>query len=395
MKYLSFRTFLICILMPPALYLFTLQGMEILYQKNIVTDLQGIMISDAKPLMDGEINIQDEISKNITAYLSGKYLVKIGVSVDIIVKTKTGRLIYPRLSYNKNKGDLPRSPSDLVPPNISPERLKQAQRNWQILREGLQIIASAKVHRNSWLANGILTFYIMLFVFLPYRAYLVKSREAQKIEKSKKEAVDAANQKLMDAQQRLMQVSTKEKQQQQEIQKLKADLHLADDKARQTEDEALAEIERLDNNLNESIKLRQTLESEAHRLEQELKNIEASHQVPSTKQRKQINDTLKRFKALYKNLEFHPRAVQSFLDLEANMQLQVEELIHMLNEDGSKIPVKRKVFIKKGGLPIFECEFGKKGRFYWGPGSGTKRQVLAVGTKNSQHRDLAFLQGLS
>ena len=63
-----------------------------------------------------------------------------------------------------------------------------------------------------------------------------------------------------------------------------------------------------------------------------------------------------------------------------------------MNEDSSKLTVKRKLFSKKGADPSFECEFGYKGRIYWRPGPGTKTQVLVIGTKNSQTKDLAYLE---
>jgi len=42
-----------------------------------------------------------------------------------------------------------------------------AQNNQMILQEGIQLLLRVDVLRNSWLANGILTIYIMLFIFSP------------------------------------------------------------------------------------------------------------------------------------------------------------------------------------------------------------------------------------
>ena len=392
MKYLSFRTFLICILMPPALYLFTLQGLEFFLQKKTLLDIQQVLFSDTKPLLEGRLSILDETEKNINNYLKTNPILKLGFSAEVLVKTKKGRLIYPQPVINR-PDVLGPEPNEMTS-DLFRDRHRVAESNWKILQEGIQLLVSVRIPRNSWLANGILTFYIMLFVVLPYRAYLAKTREAKEIAASKKQALEAVNKRLTDAQVRLAQVSSREKHQQQEIKKLKTDLDLADSKVRETEDEALAEIEELDESLNESVKLKEKLEVEVLRLEQELKNIEASHKILPAKQRKQVNNAMRRFKTLYKNLKIHARAIDGFLDLEDNMQLQAEELIHTLNEEGVKIPVKRKVSTKKGNTPVFECEFGRNGRIYWGSGPGTIKQIFVIGTKNSQHRDLAYLDGL-
>jgi predicted RNase H-like nuclease (RuvC/YqgF family) len=180
---------------------------------------------------------------------------------------------------------------------------------------------------------------------------------------------------------------------QSEITQLKADLDLAGTKVRATENEALAELEILDQDLQKNIKLKEELETEVRRLEKELRKIESSP-ITINKQQKEIIDTSKRFKTLYKNLEISSRAIDGLIDLETNLQLQSEELIHTINEDGSKVPVKRKVFTRKGALPVFECEFGRSGRIYWSAGSGGKRQVWVIGTKNTQNKDLAYIDKL-
>jgi hypothetical protein len=82
------------------------------------------------------------------------------------------------------------------------------------------------------------------------------------------------------------------------------------------------------------------------------------------------------------------------MSLEANMQLQAEELIHALNEDGNNISVKRKVYTRRGALSVFECEFGRSGRLYWSTGPGGKRQAWVIGTKNTQSKDLSYIDKL-
>jgi len=108
-----------------------------------------------------------------------------------------------------------------------------------------------------------------------------------------------------------------------------------------------------------------------------------------------VQGLIKRFSILYKNVQFHEKAVQGFQELQEDMQLKAEETILALNEDCSKVPVKRKVFSGKGALGVVESEFAYRGRMYWRRGVNGKAEILAMGTKSTQKRDLAHLETLS
>jgi len=272
------------------------------------------------------------------------------------------------------------------------EMLQVAERNLKIMDEGFDMLLTVQIPGTSFLANSILVFYIVVFTFLLYWAYRSSAREATRFELSNRQALEIANKNLINAQQRLQDVIIRERSYQQETEKLKKDLDLVSNRVRETEDEALSEMEHLEKSLHESIDLKEELELEVLRLGEELERIESAQKAPPKKRLKQIDGAAKRFKTLYKNLEIQQKAVEGFLNLESNLQLRAEELIHNMNEDSSKLTVKRKLFSKKGADPSFECEFGYKGRIYWRPGPGTKTQVLVIGTKNSQTKDLAYLE---
>ncbi len=174
--------------------------------------------------------------------------------------------------------------------------------------------------------------------------------------------------------------------------KLRAELAIAGNNVRATEDEALEEMEAMEEKLQENVALRKKMENEVTHLRQELEHLESSRKATSRKQDKQIKSTMKRFRTLYKNLEFHPRAAEGFLSLQSDLQLRAEELIHVMNEDSSRLTVKRKVFSKKGALPVFGCEFAYRGRIYWKHSPDGKAQILAIGTKNTPAKDLAYLE---
>ena len=73
------------------------------------------------------------------------------------------------------------------------------------------------------------------------------------------------------------------------------------------------------------------------------------------------------------------------------MQIKSEEVIHQLNEDPQLVPIKRKVFGKKGANTTFEVIFGYKGRLYYRKTKDNLIDILLIGTKNTQARDLEYL----
>jgi len=103
---------------------------------------------------------------------------------------------------------------------------------------------------------------------------------------------------------------------------------------------------------------------------------------------------LSRFNTLYKNLEFHNKAVSGYVELSEELKMKAEEVIHQLNEDPGLVKIKRKVFGGKGHKTVLEVIFGYKGRLYFRNTSDKRVEVLAIGTKNTQARELEFLARL-
>ena len=77
--------------------------------------------------------------------------------------------------------------------------------------------------------------------------------------------------------------------------------------------------------------------------------------------------------------------------MDDEMALKAEELIHQLNADDSLVTVKRKVFSKKGKATVFEAVFAYKGRLYFRKSPQNSVEILVIGTKKSQNKDLAYL----
>ena len=106
------------------------------------------------------------------------------------------------------------------------------------------------------------------------------------------------------------------------------------------------------------------------------------------------NRVQKRFKTLYKNISVNKRALDGFFDLTDDMRIKGEEVIHKLNEDPSLVLVKRKVFGKKSRATVQEVIFAYKGRLYFRKTKDGKIEILTIGTKNTQVKDLEFLDNL-
>ena len=124
----------------------------------------------------------------------------------------------------------------------------------------------------------------------------------------------------------------------------------------------------------------------------ELEKIQ-NHQ---TKQKEKAVEKLgKRFKTLYKNVEITPRALGALADMADDMSLKAEEVILQLNNNPDLVSVKRKVFNKKGNATSFEVAFGYKGRLYFRRSNDNRIEILTIGSKNTQTKDLLYLDNVA
>lgn len=393
MKHLSFHILFFCIFLPPVLYIFSIQALEGAIEKKWTADLESRLISSPSALLQGRIDIADEIKQNIDLYFTSRFVTKWGAIPRIIVKTKTGRLLYPKITpMIPYPFDFDTLHKEGKPGQL--EALKIARNNLKIMEEGISLSVAVRIPRNTWFANSVLVFYIFVFSIILYTRYRANVREADRLSLRNQKTAESAYSKLKAAQDRLKQVTNGEKGYQKEIDNLQAKLAIASEKVRSTEDEALAEMEAMEKKLHQSIALREKMENEVARLRHEFNRFESSRKATSRKQDKQVKSTMKRFGTLYKNLRFNPRAVEGFLNLQSDLQLKAEEIIHNINEDSSRLTVKRKVFLKKSSIPLFESEFAYKGRIYWKRSRDGNPHILAIGTKNTQAKDLAYLENL-
>lgn len=382
MKFLSFKILILCILLPPILYIFSLQSIEGHLNKRYAKEIGDIYTGDTRPLFDGSERLKDAINNNIDRYLQSKAILSLGVKAKVTVATKQNTILYPAV-FNDEEGDIPPSAP-----------IQVATDNYNLMNEGLVVNVDLILEHNTLLSNTILAFYIcmsVLVLFLYYRTGIKKARdedteketeiarllEFEKNHTSKLKDLIKVKQKLIA-----------------EIIKIKRKLVHERIRASKNEDDLIKEIVALEENINENIALQDEKQEEINALKEKIKLFEKERQKDNKQKTNSFNTVRKRFKTLYKNISVNKRALNGFFDLTDDMKIKGEEIIHKLNEDPSFVSVKRKVFGKKGRATVQEVIFAYKGRLYFRKTKDGKIEILTIGTKNTQAKDLEFLDNI-
>ena len=382
MKYLSFKILILCILLPPILYIFSLQSIERHLNKRYAKEIGDIYTGDTRSLFDGSVRLQDAINNNIDRYLQSKTILSWGVKAKVTVATKQNTILYPAVFNDEEVSVLPSAP------------IQVAADNYNLMNEGLVVNVDVILEHNTLLSNTILAFYIcisVLVLFLYYRAGIKKARqedteketeiarllEFEKNHTSKLKDLIKVKQKLIS-----------------EIIKIKNKLVHERIRASKNEDDLIKEIVALEENINENIALQNEKQEEINALKEKIKLLEKERQKENKQKTNSYNMVRKRLKTLYKNISVNKRAINGFIDLTDDMKIKGEEIIHKLNEDPSFVSVKRKVFGKKGRATVQEVIFSYKGRLYFRKKKDGQIEILTIGTKNTQAKDLEFLDNL-
>ncbi|MFC1824652.1 hypothetical protein ACFL9T_18245 [Thermodesulfobacteriota bacterium] len=385
MKRFPFNILFICIFLPPVCYILTLQILEGYFQQRETSRLNQIIVQNLDALKEGRYSIKEEIRRNILHYLSGSLKYRLGLRTQIIVKTRDDRILYPAeskrdLTESGSEGDFSELPLNSL------NYTEVAAENYEILNEGLVLVINVQIKHNTWLANSILILYIFLFVFILNRFIQKRIKDSERQEAEQRDLIDTLSARLSHADSELSVVKIQETEYLNKISALKKE------KSNQSQDidGLLEEMEKMEAGLQGQANLKEEKELEIMQLKEDLERLKEKRHKP--KKKKKLEATGKRFKVLYKNLAFTERAIEGFLALSDDVQLKAEEIIHKLNDDTSKVSVKRKVFGKGGKMNILEVDFSYSGRVYYQKDSLPKTRVLAIGTKNSQDQDLAFLE---
>ena len=368
MRIISFKILIICILLPPVLYLLTVSSLENYLQNKYEKELTNIYLSDTTNILNGLISVKDAIDTSITAYLKNNLFIKASGKLAVNVTTKQGNILYPA-TYQNSAFD-----------NFSADPTKLAEKNFDILNEGLDLKVNVKILHYSFLAIAVLLFYILIFLGGLYGYYrkisakiqldeLLKNKELSRLQEVESERLKEID-KFSEESELLLK----------EYDQLKTTFKKEKSQAEKTEEDLFDEIETLEKKLKE-----------IDRLKEKIQNLEKSQNYISRQKNKTTEKLKKRFKTLYKNIEITNKALAGLTDMNDEMSLKAEELIHQLNDTPAQVPVKRKVFSKKGKTTSFEVTFAYNGRLYFRKSKENRIEILTIGSKNTQQKNMAYL----
>jgi len=380
MKIIPYKILILCLVLPPVCYVLTVQSLESYLQRVENATLKEILIEHPEALYEGRYTVREEINRNISKYLNRSIKSKIGVRSNILVKTSDGRILYPPVYGTGVKEQKDQEPTGL-------NYVEVAAENYSILNEGFSTEATVKIRYNSWLSIGLLIFYLGLSgLILRVVTKRGLAESEQKEDEHRMEMAKLGTQ-LSHSRKQLEEVVVKEREYLSRIERLKRDKQeLAKDV-----DGLLEEMEEQEEGLEDQRGHREALEKELEELREKLQRLTEKGEKRKKKKGKYDN-LAKRFRLLYKNLDFSDRAVAGFSELTGEFKLKAEEVIHQLNEDDSLISIKRKVFGKGGKMHVLEIDFAYSGRLYFQKNTKGRIRVLAIGTKNTQSQDLAFVE---
>lgn len=387
MKFLPFKILLVAILLPPVLYILSVELIQKGYidrylERTYLTKIEEVAIGNPQPLLNGTVRLKDRIRDNIRYYLKDNFLVWLGVRVRVAVLTKKGTVLYPPI-IEIDEDYLSRQSDPML---VAADNLK-------LMDEGLLYKTDLSVEYNSLFSFLLLFFYIFLSLcFLSY-FYQKGSRKVRSEAAEKNLEIRRLSEKEKQHSDRLRALGEERSLLSDEFARIRKTLEEEKAKALRNEDEMVKEIIALEEKLQKNLSLQDVQQSEIRDLREQLAGLEKERGKESPP-RKELNIVQKRFKTLYKHLLFGKKAVSGFASLEEDLKIKSEELIHLLNDEPELVTIKRKVFGKKGRQTVLEVVFGYKGRLYFRKSKDGRIEILVIGTKNSQARDLEYLNSL-
>ena len=383
MKNFPFKILFLCIFLPPVCYVLTLDGLERYLGKGETERVQELMVQDQQALYEGRHTIKEDINRNIGRYLTRDFKHKIGIKTEVLVKTRDDRILYPSQTKLDTTSPFQEERGFAETGLESLRYTEVASENYRILNEGLVLDVNLQIGQNTWLSNGILIVYIFLSLVV-LQAFVRRGiRHTEKAEEEQKRLVQNLSGQLNQAEEKLKEVEARESEYVERVSALRKD---KDELARDV-DGLLEELESQEAGLKEQKRIKEEMAGQVAQLKEDLDRLAQQ----SRKIKKTVEATRKRFVVLYRNLLFTDRALEGFLSLTDEFQLKAEETIHKLNEDESAVTVKRKVFGKGGKMDFLEIIFAYSGRLYYQKDSQARKMIVAIGTKNTQEKDLAYL----
>lgn len=379
MKFISFKIVILCILLPPLFYIFSVQYLERYLTARYSSEIRNIYIGDTRPLLDGNISLKDTVGKNINAYLQSSRLLAYGVKITVNVITKQGTVLYPSFFEEDHA--------------LRSDTVQTAADNYRLMNEGLVLTVDLKLGHNAPLSLAVLAFYMIFSLLVFYYYYRIGIRKAGQSEFEKDKEIRRLQELERLHNERLRSLMQDREKLAAESLRIKKALEDEKSRASTNEDGMIEEIVKLEKRLEQNRLLQKEQQEELEALRERMSESEEKGGRKESRPKARDAD-IKRFRVLYKNLSLHERAVSGFSGLADELKIKAEEVIHQLNDNPELITIKRKVFGKKSRQTVLEVIFGYKGRLYFKKTKDNKIEVLAIGSKNTQTKDLEFLDNL-
>jgi len=379
LKFFSLRILILCILLPPVLYILSVQTIERHLKHRYANEIEDFYLEDTRPLFEGSIRLKDAINRNINRYLQSKALIALGVKVAITVTSKQNTILYPAVADAKEASFFPN------------DAMQIASDNYKLMNDGLTVNVDLLLEHNTLLTNAILGFYIFASILVLSFYYWTGVKKARQEEMEKNSELFRLKEVEINHSDDLKALMKDKKNLISEIKKIKKQLKKEKIKARKNEDEMIKEIVGLEEKIDNKINFLNEKQEEIDILKEKIKLFEKELRKDSKQKSKVYNSVRKRLKTLYKNILVDKKAIIGFLDLTEDMKIKSEEIIHKLNENPKIVPIKRKVFSKKGRATVQEVIFAYNGRLYFRPTKNGRIEILTIGTKNTQTKDLEYL----
>ena len=144
MRHFPFKTLILCVLLPPIVYIFSIQLLEKTIQTRYAEELAAVYTGDTRHLFDGSVRLQDAIRQNVNAFMSSRKLPDWGLRVNVTVKTRDGIYLYPD-AYDDPKSDLNGMDSIVI-----------ARENFRLLNDGLIRTVDVDIEHNTLISSLIL-----------------------------------------------------------------------------------------------------------------------------------------------------------------------------------------------------------------------------------------------
>ncbi|MEW6080111.1 MAG: hypothetical protein AB1724_20060 [Thermodesulfobacteriota bacterium] len=378
MKYFPLKILLFLVVMTVVAHFATVSLLERYLEYTYTRGIENIYIGDTTPLFEGRLSLSENISRNIDGFLLRKSLILTGASVDVRVTSGGAVWVYPQpLDLNADR---------LAPPSAA----EVAAENFRLMNQGLSVSVRILLGWNALLVVVIFIFYILLAAGIFAYFYVSGARRAKRDEKEKQQEIDRLRELERHHEQRAEALAREKKQLSLDIAETRKNLLEYKDNAGRMEDAMIDEIIALEEKIRKNMELAEALRHENEALKEVTGRYEDEKKRGSRKSALYGN-VEKRFKALYKNIVFHKRALEGFMDLTDDMKIKAEEVVRQIDADPAAANIKRKVDLRKSREKIFEAMFAYNGRLYFRNTRDGKVEILAIGNKNTQVKDMTFL----